>query len=177
MMSLESFYRFLLAVFFLSRMSIFSRNLNHHWRCREQKINHQKILLIIFWKFTMIQYRLDSLLVRRNVISGIANLVYDIIQKLPNDLKLRFLSNKEILGKSQNWMETQPSANHPFQNLQSKYAQNQISNFSCPVQFYWISLFCSKYFIRDCGSLSEDLSEPKLSQFVSSNGPLRQVND
>ena len=26
----------------------------------------------------------------------------------------------------------------------------EISNFSCPVQFYWISLVCSKYFAQDC---------------------------
>ena len=25
-----------------------------------------------------------------------------------------------------------------------------MSNFSCPVQFYWISVFCSKYFVHDC---------------------------
>ena len=25
-----------------------------------------------------------------------------------------------------------------------------MSNFSCSVQFYWISLFSSKYFVRDC---------------------------
>ena len=28
--------------------------------------------------------------------------------------------------------------------------QKQTSNFSCPVQFYWISLVCSKYFAYDC---------------------------
>ena len=33
---------------------------------------------------------------------------------------------------------------------QSKNSQKQISNFSCPVLFYCISLFCSKYFVQDC---------------------------
>ena len=25
-----------------------------------------------------------------------------------------------------------------------------MQNFSFPVQFYWITRFCSKYFVRDC---------------------------
>ena len=28
--------------------------------------------------------------------------------------------------------------------------QKQIPSFSFPVQFYWITPFCSKYFVRDC---------------------------
>ena len=44
--------------------------------------------------------------VKRNVISSIANLVYELPHKLPNNLRLRILGNKEILGKSQIWMET-----------------------------------------------------------------------
>ena len=33
---------------------------------------------------------------------------------------------------------------------QSKNTQKQILNFSVPVQFYQISLICSKYFVQDC---------------------------
>ena len=36
----------------------------------------------------------------------------------------------------------------------SKNTQKQISNFSGPVQFYWISPFCSKYFAKDCSQLN-----------------------
>ena len=32
---------------------------------------------------------------------------------------------------------------------QSKNTRKQISNFSCLIKFYWISLFCSKYFVQD----------------------------
>ena len=45
------------------------------------------------------------------MISSIANLVYE----LPNDLRVTILGNKEILGKSQIWVETEPSA-HPSRN-------------------------------------------------------------
>ena len=33
---------------------------------------------------------------------------------------------------------------------QSKNTQKQIPNFSVPVQFYWITPFCSKYLVRNC---------------------------
>ena len=33
---------------------------------------------------------------------------------------------------------------------QLKSTQKQIQNFSFPVQFYWITPFCSKYFVQDC---------------------------
>ena len=35
----------------------------------------------------------------RNLISIIANLVYDFPHALPNDIRLRILGNKEILAK------------------------------------------------------------------------------
>ena len=44
---------FLIVVTFLGQMSSFSRNLNHLWKCREQKENFQTIVVIIFWNFTM----------------------------------------------------------------------------------------------------------------------------
>ena len=37
---------------------------------------------------------------------SVANLVYELPHELPNDLRLRILGNKEILGKSQIWVET-----------------------------------------------------------------------
>ena len=39
---------FLIELTFLSQMSTLSRNLNHHWKCREKKENFQTILAIIF---------------------------------------------------------------------------------------------------------------------------------
>ena len=40
------------------------------------------------------------------MISSIENLVYELPHELPNDLRLRILGNKEILGKSQILVET-----------------------------------------------------------------------
>ena len=51
------------------------------------------------------------------MISSIANLLYELPHELPNDLRLRILGNKEILVKSQIWVETEPSAQSPFQKL------------------------------------------------------------
>ena len=44
--------------------------------------------------------------VKRNVISGIANVVYELPHELPNDVRLTILGNKEILEKSQIWVES-----------------------------------------------------------------------
>ena len=49
------------------------------------------------------------------MISSIANLVYGLPHELPNDLRLRILGKKEVLGKSQIWVGT--SSQSPFQKL------------------------------------------------------------
>ena len=46
-----------------------------------------------------------------------AYLVYDLPHEFPNDLRLWILGNKAILGKSQIWVQTQPSVKSPFQKL------------------------------------------------------------
>ena len=51
------------------------------------------------------------------MIFSIANLVYELLHELPNNLRLRILENREILGKSPIWVETWPSAQSPFQKL------------------------------------------------------------
>ena len=43
---------------------------------------------------------------KRNVISSIANLVYELPHEFLNNLKLKILGNKAILEKSQIWVET-----------------------------------------------------------------------
>ena len=50
--------------------------------------------------------KIDSPQVKRNLIISIANLVHQLPQELPNDLRLRILGNKEILEKSQIWMDS-----------------------------------------------------------------------
>ena len=61
------------------------------------------------------------------------------------------------LVKSQIWVETKSRVQSFFQKLSfgnssQKNMQKYLSNLSCPVQFYWISLFRSKYLVRDCRS-------------------------
>ena len=65
----------------------------------------------------MFQYRSDQPQVKRNVIPSIANLVQELPHELPNDLRVRISGNIEILGKPQVWVETQRSAQTPFQKL------------------------------------------------------------
>ena len=84
---------FLIEVTFLSYVSTFFRYVNHHWKCREQKENFQEILIIIFWNFTIFQYRSNSPQVKGTLISSIANLVYELPNELPNDFRLRILGN------------------------------------------------------------------------------------
>ena len=50
--------------------------------------------------------KIDSPQVKRNLIISIANLVHQLPQELPNDLRFRILGNKEILEKSQIWMDS-----------------------------------------------------------------------
>ena len=48
---------------------------------------------------------------------------------------------------------------------QSKTTQKQKSNYCCPVQFYWISLFCSKYFVQYCENVTTNILSQLLPQF------------
>ena len=95
-------------------MSIFYRNSNHHWKCREQKQNFQRILVIVFWNFTIFEYKPDQPKVKQNVISSKRNLVYEVRHETPNDFAIRLLRKKEILGKSSIWVETQSHAQPPL---------------------------------------------------------------
>ena len=95
-------------VAFLSQMSSFSRNLNHYWKSREEKGNFS--LVIMFWNFTIFQYKSHSPKAKRNFISSIANLVYELLHELPNNSRLGILGKQERLEKSQIWVVKKPSA-------------------------------------------------------------------
>ena len=49
--------------------------------------------------------------------SSIANFVYKLPHELPNDLKLMIIRNQKLLEKSEIWVNTQPSDQSPFKNL------------------------------------------------------------
>ena len=85
------------------------------------------------------------------MIFSIANLVYELPHELPSNLRLRILGNiRKISNLGADIAQCPVSLPEiKLWQQQSKNIQKQISNFSCPVQFYWISLFCSKYFAQD----------------------------
>ena len=75
------------------------------------------ILAIIFQHFLIIQHRSESRQIKRCLISSITNLVHDLSQQLPNDIRLRILGNQEILEECQIWLEALRSAQSFFQIL------------------------------------------------------------
>ena len=84
---------FLIEITVLSQMSSFFQKFESSLECREQKENFQTILVIILWNFEIFYYRSDSPQVKQNLISGIANLVFELPHELPNNLRLRILGN------------------------------------------------------------------------------------
>ena len=76
-------------------------------------INNYNLGHNILELYVLVEIRLTK--VNRNVVSSIADLVYELPHQLPNDLRFRILGKKKILGKSQIWVE--PSAQYPFQKL------------------------------------------------------------
>ena len=128
------------------------------------------ILVIIFWNVAMFQYRSYQPQVKRNLISSISNLVYELPHELPNDLRLKILGNEEIFGKSEiawrhSLVPSLPSRNETLAIAVKQHTKVDIRIlFSCPV-FYWISLFYSKYFSQDC--LSKQSFGLNLAQYSS----------
>ena len=51
------------------------------------------VLVITFWSFTVFQYRTGLPQVKQSLISSITNLLYELPQRLLNDLRLRILGN------------------------------------------------------------------------------------
>ena len=66
--------------------------------------------------------------------------VTNLLQELPNDLRLRILGKRETVGNSQIWCPVFLPETKLWQQ-QSKSTQKQILSFSCPVNFYRISQF------------------------------------
>ena len=113
-------------------------------------VRYPTIMVITVWNLTMFQYRSDSRQLKRNVISCIANLVYELPHKLPNDLRLMILENKEILGKTQIQVETQPSAQSLFQKLKSSNSSGSVESKKKNFRLSWSKYFGTfQYFSTD----------------------------
>ena len=66
------------------------------------------------------QYSFDSPQVKWDLISSAINILYKFFHEQRNDVRLRVLrteKHQETLGKSQIWLETEPSAQSRNQNL------------------------------------------------------------
>ena len=127
-------------------MSAFSRNLNHHWKCREQKENFQTILVIIFWNFIIFLYRSDSPQIKQNLISS------RVVEQLQTQGIRKRDNIRKVLNLGGHTTQCLVSLHELklSQQQSEKNTQKQIPNVSFPVQFYWITPFCSKYFVWDC---------------------------
>ena len=91
--------------------------------------------------------------------SSIANLVYKLPHELPNDLRLSTLGNKEISVKSQSYVDTQPSAQTPFQKLNVGNSSPKIN-----IKVY---KFVSKFL--DLSSFTRLLKRKRNSSFTREN--------
>ena len=91
--------------------------------------------------------------------SSIANLVYKLPHELPNDLRLRILGNKDISVKSQSYVDTQPSAQTPFQKLNVGNSSPKIN-----IKVY---KFVSKFL--DISSFTRLLKRKRNSSFTREN--------
>ena len=91
--------------------------------------------------------------------SSIANLVYKLPHELPNDLRLRILGNKEISVKSQSYVDTQPSAQTPFQKLNVGNSSPKINT--------KVYKFVSKFL--DLSSFTRLLKRKRNSSFTREN--------
>ena len=81
-----------------------------------QKKDFQTILVIKFWEFLMLDQIFLSPQAKRMVIISTKHFIYELSYKLPDDLRLRILGNKEILTRSQIFTQLQPSTQSSSQN-------------------------------------------------------------
>lgn len=96
------------------------------------------ILDIILWNFAVFQKSLHSPQVKRHLIFSAKNIIYVLPHKLLNHLTLRILGNQEILGKGQDWLETEFRAQSFFQKLRRNNSQSFLIS---PVLRGFITLF------------------------------------
>ena len=75
--------------------------------------NFHTISDITFLPFTVFPGKFNLPQGKRNLNSSVTNFVYE----LPNNLRLRILRKKKGKNKSQNWAETQASAQSSLQKL------------------------------------------------------------
>ena len=143
---LENFQLSLVATFLigfpsLRHSSARFKKLNHSQKREQQNKNFQRILWIITSNFTKFQNIFHCSQVKQNLILSLRNLIYQLPNDMPNNLRLRILAKKKkISAKLQNCMETQSSVQSQVNtNFQHKLSKKDIKVFqSC---FFFHSKF------------------------------------
>ena len=110
---------FLIELTFLSQNEHFFRKLESSLevqRSKEKFSDNPARNILELYNF---QYGSDSPQVKRNLISSITILVYELRHKLPNDLRLRILGNQKMFKKSQIWVKTVKKPRKSFPVLSS----------------------------------------------------------
>ena len=105
------------------------------------------ILAIIFRNFTTISADLQQ--VKQNLISSITDLVWVVWRVV---WEFVWIHSSVSLPDNKLWQH------------QSKSIQNKIAEFSCPFQFYWISLLYFKYFAHSLHSKKNSIKSKNYSQ-------------
>ena len=77
------------------------------------KVKFQTFLVRLFSYYLIIWLRSESPQLKQCLISSMANLIHELLNELPNDLRLRILGKQEILEKCQMWVNMQPNG-HSF---------------------------------------------------------------
>ena len=76
--------------------------------------------------------------------------LYYMLHQLPNELRLRILRNKEMLGKSQNCMGAQPSVVYSL-TCRNKYLARALKRHAeTDINFFPFCLTLLEYFTQDC---------------------------
>lgn len=93
---------------------------------------------------------LHSYCIKWDLIAGIISFVHKLPYQLPDDLRVKKLGHKEILGESQNCLGTQPSRQSLglicFGNSNQKLHKN--TKFSAVIQFCLFFYFCTDIFVK-----------------------------
>ena len=136
-------------------MSTFSRNFHHHWKCREQKENFQTILVIIFLELYNILVQIRFITSKTKLDIQQSKLGIRVASRAAERLKTQDLRKLGNIRKISNLSGYIAQCLVSLQKLrlcqqQLKNTQKHIPNVSFPVKSYWITPFCSKYFVRDC---------------------------
>ena len=157
---LESFQLSLVATFLigfpsLRHSSARFKKLNHSQKREQQNKNFQRILWIITSNFTKFQNIFHCSQVKQNLILSLRNLIYQLPNDMPNNLRLRILEKKKkISAKLQNCMETvQCSVSSKYKFLAQAFKKRYQSFsvlFFFSLKIYLIFLFFPIYFAEDC---------------------------